>query len=544
MASASSAAAGSGVLLLLASFLVPAADAAGIGFEFHHRFSDRVREWAEARAVPGVWWPEKDTVEYYDALADHDRALRGRSLASGDGSVLSFADSNATLRISSLGFLHYAFVELGTPNLTFFVALDTGSDLFWVPCDCRQCSSVTLQVQRRGCFSCSELELQQNGEFNTYSSSNSSTSQKVFCNNTLCDQPNACTSATNSCPYQVDYLSANTSSSGVLVEDTLYLMTEGPSPQVVEAPIVFGCGNNQTGSFLDGAAPNGLFGLGLDRISVPSILASRGFTSDSFSMCFGSRGIGRINFGDKGSSDQQETPLVMNSRHPTYIINITEIFVGTTSINIGFPAIVDSGTSFTSLSDPMYTLITQSFNAQVQERRINVASNFTFEYCYELNTTQTSIFLPEINFTTNGGSVFAINHPIILLRSQTMVAYCLAIVNLDGINIFGQNFLTGLHVVFDRERRILGWKNSDCFTENTSTLASSPAPVQVHAPASSSSSGGFTQEATNSGGNSSQVPTSSSSDSLHLKTMSSFSTAILMLSLAFVWQSFLGNTTP
>lgn len=74
------------------------------------------------------------------------------------------------------------------------------------------------------------------------------------------------------------------------------------------------CGNNQTGSFLDGAAPNGLFGLGLDRISVPSILASRGFTSDSFSMCFGSRGIGRINFGDKGSSDQQETPLVMNSR--------------------------------------------------------------------------------------------------------------------------------------------------------------------------------------------------------------------------------------
>lgn len=39
--------------------------------------------------------------------------------------------------------LHYAVVALGTPNVTFLVALDTGSDLFWVPCDCRQCAATT-----------------------------------------------------------------------------------------------------------------------------------------------------------------------------------------------------------------------------------------------------------------------------------------------------------------------------------------------------------------------------------------------------------------
>lgn len=65
----------------------------------------------------------------------------------------------------------------------------------------------------------------------------------------------------------------------------------------------------QTGSFLDGAAPNGLFGLGMEKISVPSILASGGLAADSFSMCFGPNGIGRIRFGDKGSSDQLETPF-------------------------------------------------------------------------------------------------------------------------------------------------------------------------------------------------------------------------------------------
>lgn len=36
--------------------------------------------------------------------------------------------------------LYYAVVALGTPNVTFLVALDTGSDLFWVPCDCINCA--------------------------------------------------------------------------------------------------------------------------------------------------------------------------------------------------------------------------------------------------------------------------------------------------------------------------------------------------------------------------------------------------------------------
>jgi hypothetical protein len=74
------------------------------------------------------------------------------------------------------------------------------------------------------------------------------------------------------------------------------------------------CGQVQTGSFLDAAAPNGLFGLGVAMISVPSILAQKGLTTDSFSMCFGRDGIGRISFGDQGSSDQQETPLDINQK--------------------------------------------------------------------------------------------------------------------------------------------------------------------------------------------------------------------------------------
>lgn len=38
--------------------------------------------------------------------------------------------------------LHYTVVSLGTPGMKFMVALDTGSDLFWVPCDCNKCASI------------------------------------------------------------------------------------------------------------------------------------------------------------------------------------------------------------------------------------------------------------------------------------------------------------------------------------------------------------------------------------------------------------------
>lgn len=143
----------------------------------------------------------------------------------------------------------------------------------------------------------------------------------------------------------VSYVSAQTSTSGVLMEDVMHLTTEDKNPERVEAYVTFGlvsscfasiiiiiiiisslcvellkknveyvcrCGQVQSGSFLDIAAPNGLFGLGMEKISVPSVLAREGLVADSFSMCFGHDGVGRISFGDKGSSDQEETPFNLN----------------------------------------------------------------------------------------------------------------------------------------------------------------------------------------------------------------------------------------
>lgn len=43
-------------------------------------------------------------------------------------------------------------ISLGTPGMKFMVALDTGSDLFWVPCDCTQCAPIEDAPDDSVCF--------------------------------------------------------------------------------------------------------------------------------------------------------------------------------------------------------------------------------------------------------------------------------------------------------------------------------------------------------------------------------------------------------
>ncbi|KAB1201790.1 Aspartic proteinase-like protein 1 [Morella rubra] len=423
------------------------------GFDIHHRFSDPVK------GILGVDdLPEKGSVGYYVAMAHRDRIIRARHLAASDlqSTPLTFANGNDTHIIGSLGYLHYANVSVGTPSVSFLVALDTGSDLFWLPCDCKKGGCVTALKSSSG----SVLHL------NIYSPTVSSTSENVSCNSSLCGQ-NQCSSDSSNCDYRVVYLSSNTSSTGILVEDLLHLVTDDDKTKAIDANITFGCGQSQTGTFLEGAAPNGLFGLGMDDISVPSTLARDGKTSNSFAMCFGSDGVGRISFGNNGSSDQSETPFNVVASHPTYNISITQITVGRNSSKLEFSAIFDSGTSFTSLTDPAYTFISEAVG----------------------------------------------------------YAYCLGLLKSEDINIIGQNFMTGYNIIFDREKMVLGWKDSDCYKDQTSA-SGSPAVSPAVSPAIA-----VDPVVPGGSGNNNLTPTASpSNDSPNLKP---FTYVLMMLLVSF-----------
>ncbi|KAK9012304.1 hypothetical protein V6N11_040366 [Hibiscus sabdariffa] len=431
-------------------------------FEMHHRFSEPVRNWSNSIGKP-LHWPVKDSFEYYAVLAQRDRLFRGRKL-SGVNATLSFSDGNSTLKINSLGYLHYTTVQLGTPGVKFMVALDTGSDLFWVPCECTKCAPT------EGTAYASDFEL------SIYDPTGSLTSKKVTCSSSFCAQRNQCLGTFSNCPYMVSYMSAQTSTSGVLVEDVLHLTTEDGHPESVEAYVTFGCGQVQSGSFLDIAAPNGLFGLGMEKIAVPSILSQEGLTDGSFSMCFGNDGTGRISFGDKGSPDQKETPFNVNPSHPTYNVTVTQIQVGTTLIDGGFTALFDSGTSFTYLVDPTYSNIALN----VQDSRRPPDSRLPFEYCYDMSPRANSSLIPSMSLTMKGGSHFPVYDPVFVIPTQSKVVYCLAVVKSAEVNIIGQHFMTGYRVVFNRERFVLGWKKFDCYDiEETNSSEEESHPVSA-----------------------------------------------------------------
>ncbi|KAI3971475.1 hypothetical protein MKW92_033646 [Papaver armeniacum] len=403
------------------------------GFEMHHRYSDQVKS-----IMGGDNLPEKGSLRYYVAMVQRDKVFRGRALAGNDAEdskLLTFSNGNETLLIPSLGFLQYAYVSLGTPSLSFLVALDTGSDLFWVPCDCTSC----VRSFRTSYGDVINL--------NIYSSNSSSTSKYVSCNG-------------RQCPYQIVYKD-NSSTSGVLVEDVLHLETDNHKPKAVDAKIIFGCGQVQKDS------PTGLLGLGMGKISVPSILSSKGQIADSFSMCFGgSDKVGRISFGDKGSSDQEETPFILRQRQQIYYeVSVTQLSVGKNlSDLLDFSAIFDSGTSFTHLNDPAYTAICESFDSQALHKRHSSDPGIPFEYCYDISANSTELSVPDVSLIMKGGSQFNVHDPLaLIIEGTTVTAYCLAVVRSPDVNIIGHNFMTGHHIVFDREKMVLGWTESNCY---------------------------------------------------------------------------------
>ncbi|KAL3527251.1 hypothetical protein ACH5RR_011907 [Cinchona calisaya] len=134
------------VLTLLTSFcrlLFQLSNAHIFSLEMHHRFSEPIKKWSQrnCKNFSVQNWPNKATVEYHQHLANHDKLLRGRRRLPKFDGLMTYSDGNSTSWISFLEFLHSTKVKLGTPGMKFMVALDTGSDLFWVPCDCGRCAS-------------------------------------------------------------------------------------------------------------------------------------------------------------------------------------------------------------------------------------------------------------------------------------------------------------------------------------------------------------------------------------------------------------------
>ncbi|EOA23813.1 hypothetical protein CARUB_v10017028mg [Capsella rubella] len=453
--------------VLVACWGLQRCESAGkFSFEVHHIFSDAVKQ----NLGFGDLAPEKGSLEYFKVLAHRDRFIRGRGLVSNNEEPpLTSMERNLTVAVDFMGFLHYANVSVGTPATWFLVALDTGSDLFWVPCNCGTTCIRDLQ----------DAGFRKSLPLNLYSPNASSTSSSIRCSDKRCLGSQGCSSPTSICPYQIPY-SSTTVTTGTLLQDVLHLVTEDEDLKPVNANVTLGCGQNQTGVFQRNIAVNGVLGLGMKDYSVPSLLAKANITANSFSMCFGRviGIVGRISFGDKGYTDQEETPLISVETSMAYSVNVTGVSVGGDPVDVSLFALFDTGSSFTLLLEPAYGVFTKAFDDLMDEKRRPVDPEFPFEFCYDLSPNVTT----PVQMTFVGGSKMTLKNPFFVAPSKEgTTMYCLGILKSINLNIIGQNLMSGHRIVFDRERMILGWKQSNCF-EDESLASQSPPPPEVEAP--------------------------------------------------------------
>ncbi|CAH9099604.1 unnamed protein product [Cuscuta europaea] len=101
-----------------------------------------------------------------------------------------------------------------------------------------------------------------------------------------------------------------------------------------------------------------------------------------------------------------------------------------------------------------------------------------------IGTNKSSYWAPSLSLKMKEGANFYVTHPTVILPFQMGgYIYCLAIHENkeNDLNIIGHNFMMGYHLVFDRERSVLGRKPSDCIAKEANTTDSNGASLPTMA---------------------------------------------------------------
>ncbi|KQK05459.1 probable aspartyl protease At4g16563 [Brachypodium distachyon] len=285
-------------------------------------------------------------------------------------------------------------LNLGTPPQVFQVYLDTGSDLTWVPCgtntsyQCLECGNEHSISKPTPAFSLSQ----------SYSST------RDLCGSRFCvdvhssdNSHDACAAAgcsipvfmsglcTRLCPPFAYTYGGRALVLGSLARDTIALHGSiyGISVPIEFPGFCFGC----VGSSI--REPIGIAGFGKGKLSLPSQL---GFLDKGFSHCFLGFWFARnpnitspMVIGDLALSVKDGflfTPMLKSLTYPNfYYIGLEGVTIGD---NAAIPAppslsgidsegnggvIVDTGTTYTHLSDPFYASVLSSLSSTVPYNR-------------------------------------------------------------------------------------------------------------------------------------------------------------------------------
>jgi len=372
-------------------------------------------------------------------------------------------------------------LNFGTPPQTTKFVMDTGSSLVWFPC-----------TSRYLCSECNFPNIKKTG-IPTFLPKLSSSSKRIGCKNPRCSmifgpeiqsKCQECDSTAQNCtqtcpPYVIQYGSGSTA--GLLLSETL----DFPNKKTIPDFLV-GC------SIFSIKQPEGIAGFGRSPESLPSQLGLKKFSYCLVSHAFDDTPTSSDLVLDTGSGSGvtktaglSHTPFLKN---PTtafrdyYYVLLRNIVIGDTHVKVPYKflvpgtdgnggTIVDSGTTFTFMENPVYELVAKEFEKQMAHYTVATEiQNLTgLRPCYNISGEK-SLSVPDLIFQFKGGAKMALplSNYFSLVDSGVI---CLTIVsdNVAGPGIGGGPAIIlgnyqqrNFYVEFDLENEKFGFKQQSC----------------------------------------------------------------------------------
>lgn len=362
-----------------------------------------------------------------------------------------------------IGF-YYVQANVGQPPRPYFVDPDTGSDLTWLQCDAP-------------CVRCTE------GPHPLYRPNN----DLVSCRDSICESlhsPDYECENPRQCDYEVDYADGG-SSLGVLLTDSMALnLTNG---LLINPRLGIGCGYDQ----IPGASYHpldGVLGLGRGKSSIVSQLHSQGLVRNVIGHCFSSRGGGFLFIGGDDVYDPSRIVWEPMSNHDQkhYSAGAAELLLGGRSTGLrNLMVIFDSGSSYSYLNSQAYQSLISLMRRDLQGKAVKeTRDDRTLPVCWRGKKPFKTIrdarkFFKPLALSFSHGwrsrNLFEINPESYLIISSKGNA-CLGILNgtevgLQNYNLIGDISMQDKMVVYDNEKRMIGWANNSCDRSPNSHIA-------------------------------------------------------------------------
>nr|GLL18092.1 aspartic proteinase CDR1-like [Ipomoea trifida] len=379
-----------------------------------------------------------------------------RSRAASIQSHLGGGSAKFKTDIMSDGGAYVMKYSIGTPPFETYGIVDTGSDVTWTQCEpCIECFWQSLPV---------------------FDPKHSKSYKTASCDSDACalvgSSVGAC-SDQNVCQYNLTY-GDSSQSVGDVATDTL---TIGDASF---KNVVFGCGHQNSGTFLGNAS--GIVGLGNSDISIVKQLGKD--VGGKFAYCLSSQPDSKshISFGTDAivnGPGAVSTPFSIRPDQPTfYYLSLESISVGDQSFplkqsfssNVGGRRagakktssngniIIDSGTTLTLIPSDTFDNLKSELTKQISATPINNPQG-SFDLCYSTND---KIEVPKIVAHFSGADVEL--SPRGSFQEVEEGISCFTIIpHTDlGISIFGNLSEVDYLVGYDLEAQTVTFKPTDC----------------------------------------------------------------------------------